>query len=68
MVRDQPKDFGLPIGLIQGRLRVDMILGGSWDLKTTSNLLYSPTYSLPNLPYISYPIISRLVRAAVSGY
>ena len=35
------KDFWLPVGLIQGRLRIE--LGGLWDVVTTYNWAYNPT-------------------------
>ena len=30
------------------------LLGGSWDLVTTSNWAYDTTYSFPNWPYMDY--------------
>ena len=38
----------------KGPLTVD-ILGGPWDLVTTYNWAYSPTYNPPKWPYRGYP-------------
>ena len=43
-----------------------LFLGGSWDLVTTQNRAYSPTYSLPKWPYMGYPI--RAISPVTSGY
>ena len=44
------------------------LLGGSWDLVPTSKWTCDPTSGFSSWPYIGYPIISRAISPAVSGY
>ena len=44
------------------------ILGGPWDLATTSNWAYSPSCNAPKWVYRGYPMISRAITPDFKKY
>ena len=60
------KEFGVPIGLMKGRFRVQP--GGSWDLVTTYTWAYNPTYTLPNWPCLIYPHWKSVISPVICSY
>ena len=44
------------------------LLGGPWDLVSTYNWAYDPTYNPPKWAYRGYPIMSRDIIPVISSY
>ena len=40
---------------LKGTIVLQILLGGPWDLVTTYNWTYSPTYNFPERAYRGYP-------------